>query len=107
MMEQATVVAEAYRTCDGSEHATPSAAAKHLYRAWADDKLVGPQIYRVTKHEPVVLPGPLGAVMDPRTETVTGTLTLLSPADVAMHPNLSRYHPNNGWVVPQSVGVDT
>jgi hypothetical protein len=38
-----------------------------------------------------------------RTETVTGTYRVHFPHFT--EPNLSRYHPNNGWVVPATLDI--
>lgn len=36
---------------------------------------------------------------------VTGEACIPGPASMMMNPGLSRYHPVNGWVVPESIDV--
>lgn len=65
---------------------------------------VGCAVERVTTHEPVPPPWWIG---EPVTETVTGRVAIAGPRSYDHDPALSRYHPVNGWVVPDTVEVPT
>mgnify|MGYP000893578922 CR=1 FL=1 len=43
---------------------------------------------------------------EPTTEVVTGKLSVPSPNALAQDPEMSRYHPNNGWGVPETINVE-
>lgn len=60
-------------------------------------------VERVTTHEPVVW-HPWG---DPEVvaETVTGRVAIPAAEHFARRPELSRYHPVNGWAVPDEIEV--
>jgi hypothetical protein len=43
----------------------------------------------------------------PTTETVAGTLIVAGPAQLAEDPAMSRYDPVNGWLLPDTIVVET
>jgi hypothetical protein len=57
----------------------------------------------MTQHEPYRPHG----IFDPVFETETGRVDIPGPHSFAHDPALSRYHPNNGWVVPDRIDVRT
>lgn len=62
---------------------------------------------RVTHHEPIteeMAPNDLFGELVGRAETVTGEL-YIPMSDFRNAPELSRYHPNNGWVLPQTIEI--
>ena len=66
-------------------------------------------IERVTTHEPVerhILGAPTeGWPPEIVAETVTGRVTIPGPEGYARRPEMSRYHPVNGWAVPETIEV--
>jgi hypothetical protein len=42
----------------------------------------------------------------PTTETVTGTLIVAGPVQLAESPAMSRYDPVNGWLLPDTIVVE-
>ena len=74
------------------------------------DRCVGCNVLRVTTHEPI--PDPtiaLNGMFGPSEmtcETVTGQVSIPGPRSYAFSPALSRYHPVNGWVVPETIEID-
>ena len=67
------------------------------------------ELQRVTTHEPVerhILGSPVdGWPPEIVAETVTGRLTVPGPEGYARRPEMSRYHPVNGWAVPETIEV--
>lgn len=62
---------------------------------------------RVTHHEPVteeMAPNDLFGTLVGRTETLTGEL-YLSISTFRNSPELSRYNPVNGWVIPETIEI--
>jgi hypothetical protein len=43
----------------------------------------------------------------PTTETVTGTLIAAGSAQLTGNPAMSRYDPVNGWLLPDTIVVET
>lgn len=76
-------------------------AVKAAFRRAADENYRSITVERVTVHDPVD-----GGVWGEITETVTGRLVVDGPATLSRSPELSRYHPVNGWVIPEAVEVE-
>lgn len=79
-----------------------SAAVEAAMRITLDRK-TSCSVRRITEHAPVNV----GVLMDlVVTETVTGEVHIPGPRSYDYAPALSRYHPVNGWVVPDMIDVD-
>lgn len=64
------------------------------------DRQIGCSVVRITEHEPI--DGLFGDVI---TEKETGRISIPGPRSYNYNPELSRYHPVNGWVVPSEIEV--
>jgi hypothetical protein len=66
------------------------------------DRGVGCNVQRITTHEPVMLS--LDSIFGTETtETVTGEVRVPGPRSYNFDPELSRYHPVNGWEIPETI----
>jgi hypothetical protein len=65
-------------------------------------------VQRVTEHETVGEDAEIALWADdgPRSETVTGEILIPTPGAYEWTPELSRYSPVNGWVVPDTINVE-
>lgn len=70
-------------------------------------KAKGVGIMRVTEHEPVTFGNEMDLLFPPVTETVTGEVFVPAVSSYIWAPGLSRYHPVNGWAVPETIEVDS
>lgn len=101
----AKVIREYYRlTISQIEYSSPAAAIAEAYRIMADETgkpgwINGISIERVT----VIYP--IEHIFGTLHEIVTGTIFISSPGTLAQSPELSRYHPVNGWVIPDSIEI--
>ena len=66
------------------------------------DRGISCAVERVTVHEPVAGFLGLGEIG----ETVTGHVDIPGPRSYNYNPELSRYHPVNGWVTPATIDVE-
>jgi hypothetical protein len=82
--------------------ASPAAAIERAMRITLDERQ-GCAVERVTVHEPYEALTGAGFAMV--AETVTGRITVPGPRSWDHDPQLSRYHPVNGWVVPAEIEV--
>lgn len=80
---------------------TISAAVEAAMRITLDRK-VSCKVLRITEHEPVKL----NLFGFDETETVTGEVMIPGPRSYNYDPALSRYHPVNGWVVPDVISFE-
>lgn len=101
------VTGECYRVGD-IDYDELNAAIKAAYTELIRGNYQSLKIQRITKHEPI--PRKNNEIMDelwgPRVETITGEYDLAGPALLRMTPELSRYHPVNGWVIPDEIEVE-
>lgn len=84
----------------GREYESPGEAVRAAFIAAAEGNMRSISVERVTVHEPY--DGPIG----PITETVTGEISIPGPALLARASALARYHPVNGWEVPEEIEID-
>lgn len=87
------------------DHPKMTDAIKHAFRI-AGEIGCDVMVDRVTQHEAVtdeMAPNDLFGTLVGRTETKTGELYI--PLPHFTDPSLSRYHPNNGWVVPETIEI--
>lgn len=115
-MPKYEVIREFYRvvTVEGgvretieSEHADHMEALRIGFALVAKGQYA--KVQRVAAHEPVSLPKPddFAALFAPtRGETITGEVTIPGPSSFQHDPRLSRYHPVNGWVVPEFIEIE-
>lgn len=107
---KAKVAREYYRVF-GREYESPTKAIAEAYRFMADEAGKpgwhrSVQVERVAVLEkPVTAEGVFANLFEQVTEVVTGTLTVMAPGSLAESVELSRYHPVNGWVVPDEIEV--
>lgn len=106
---QAKVTGEYYRVETAPSHhaqydgpfASPVEAIKHAMRLHVEDKFVG-DVQRVTTHEPAQ-----SGFGETVIETVTGRIKVPGPRSWDHDPNMSRYNPVNGWVIPKTIEIKT
>lgn len=77
-----------------------AAAVRGAFATAAQGNYASITVERVTVHEPYA-DGVWGQV----TETVTGEISIPGPAHYMQRPELSRYHPVNGWAIPETITV--
>ena len=68
------------------------------------DRQVGCDVLRVTEHEAVTVEDMFGQPVV-TSGTVTGKISIPGPRSYDYLPELSRYHPVNGWALPEVVEV--
>jgi len=106
-MTQVKVINESYRaTIDNSDHETAHAAIAHTYNIMVNQTgkpgwTRWASIQRITHHEPID-----NGFFGTQAENVTGEIMIESPGQLAERSELSRYHPNNGWVIPETIEID-
>lgn len=110
---KAKVTGEYYRLYFGNRHwghfKSPHEACAEAYRELVEDSgkpgwRRAIEVQRVTTHESVPIWSEypeLGSI----TETVTGRVTVPAPGQIAEDVGLSRYHPVNGWSVPETLEI--
>ena len=73
------------------------------------DEGKGTRVLRVTEIEPTKVIGIFGDIFEDDceivTEKVTGEVDIPSPLSYNYDPRLSRYHPNNGWAIPETIEI--
>ncbi len=98
----AKVEREFYRVGE-AEFDEPTEAVRAAFDLAARTNACAVKVERVTAHEPVE--NEFSVIAGPVTETVTGTVYIEAPSQVARSPELSRYSAVNGWVVPETITV--
>lgn len=83
---------------------TIASAVEHAMRVTLD-RAVSCRVLRITVHEPVEVESMFGTKL--LTEKVTGSVDIPGPRSYNHEPQLSRYHPVNGWVIPEFVAVES
>ena len=95
------------KPADYQDHDGMMDAVKHAFRI-AGDMGCDVMVDRVTRHEPLSEEMDRSniwlAISAGRTETITGVLYI--PMPHFTDPSLSRYHPNNGWVIPETIEIE-
>jgi hypothetical protein len=106
-MAKVRVFGEAYRF-EGVKYTTPQEAVGAALKYLAEHPAVDcAEVERVTEHEPVNFDDMRGLLAENqnRTETVTGRQVIYGVQYYSREASLSRYHPNNGWSVPQHLVI--
>lgn len=100
--QTAKVVREFYRVGE-AEFEEHTEAVRAAFDLVARTNASAVKVERVTVHEPVE--NEFSLFTGPVTETVTGTVHIEGPSQIARNPELSRYSAVNGWVVPETITV--
>lgn len=91
-----------YFRVQGERYETPTAAIAAAYKTMGEETALNClSVQRVTLHEPIDL-----GVFGTRSETVTGEVVIQGVTRIARTSTISRWHPNNGWCVPETITVD-
>lgn len=103
------VVGEYYRVGGprGERFDSIGDAVRGAFAMAVRDNYYSISVERVTVHEPVLgREGSFESLCGPISETVTGKISIKGPAHYISLPELSRYHPVNGWVLPDTIEID-
>ena len=89
---------------DRREFAEMGEAVQYCYKRLIDGNYHSLTIERITEYaQPEGEETFLSVFLKPQ---VVSSVTIQGPASLYADPRLSRYHPVNGWVVPETIDVE-